>query len=220
MTSLTPHHVEFAAAPDAAADALLQRAQTGDTEAFCELVCEHEARLFRQAILFCGDATQAEDLAQETLVIAWQRLDRFDGRCRLFTWLCGILLNLARNAARKKMPAPLSTLPRGARADADASLAALVDSARSPVEQLQAAERSLAIRHCLDRLPDIHREVIYLRFFVDDSLENIANALGCSLGTVKSRLFHALEKLSAMPELGRLAMAGPAQNNSSHESLP
>jgi RNA polymerase sigma-70 factor (ECF subfamily) len=61
----------------------------------------------------------------------------------------------------------------------------------------------MAIQRCLDRLPAKHREVIQLRFFVGDSIEGIAAALDCSVGTVKSRLFHALEKLHAMPELGR-----------------
>ena len=55
------------------------------------------------------------------------------------------------------------------------------------------------------RLPDIHREVIHLRFFVEDSMERIAAALDCSVGTVKSRLFNALEKLNAMAEIQQIA---------------
>ncbi len=51
---------------------------------------------------------------------------------------------------------------------------------------------------CLQRLSNKHQQVIYLRFYVDESLESIAGALGCSVGTVKSRLFHALEKLRGM----------------------
>ena len=67
----------------------------------------------------------------------------------------------------------------------------------------------MAIQRCLDRLPAKQREVIQLRFFVDDSIEGIAVALDCSVGPVKSRLFHALEKLHARPELSRLATPKP-----------
>jgi RNA polymerase sigma-70 factor, ECF subfamily len=54
------------------------------------------------------------------------------------------------------------------------------------------------VHQCIRALPQKHQDVIYLRFYVDNSLEGIAAALGCSLGTVKSRLFHALEKLRSM----------------------
>jgi RNA polymerase sigma-70 factor (ECF subfamily) len=59
-------------------------------------------------------------------------------------------------------------------------------------------EQAQALRRCIDALPSKHQQVIHLRFYVDDSLEGIAAALGCSVGTVKSRLFHALEKLRRM----------------------
>jgi len=68
------------------------------------------------------------------------------------------------------------------------------------------------VRACIQTLPAKHQQVIYLRFYADDSLEGIAAVLGCSVGTVKSRLFHALEKLRAMnalkPGLPDLKMNG------------
>ena len=60
-----------------------------------------------------------------------------------------------------------------------------------PDEAAQSHEQAALVRKCLDALPAKHQQVIYLRFYVDDSLEGIAAALGCSVGTVKSRLFHA-----------------------------
>ena len=184
---------------------LLRRAQDGDPDAYGELVGEEEARLFRQALLICGDPALAEDLAQETLFTGWRRIGQFDGRCRLFTWLCGILLNLARNSARRKTPTPVSLLSEDSRRQADQWFQSIIDSAESPDERMHRGERAEIIQNCLKRLPDIHREVIYLRFFVDDSLEGIAVALNCSVGTIKSRLFHALEKLEAMAEIHRIA---------------
>lgn len=188
-----------------AAAETLRQAQAGDPEAFCELVREHEERLLRQAVLWCGDAALADDLAQDTLFTAWKQIARFDGRCRFFTWLCGILLNLARNASRKKRPLPVSSLSDDAREHTDRWLDGVVDPTESPEERLHREEREAAIRQCLDRLPGKHREIVYLRFFVDDSLEGIAAALDCPIGTVKSRLSNALEKLQQMPELHRLA---------------
>jgi len=66
---------------------------------------------------------------------------------------------------------------------------------------MEMAERDALVRQCLARLPEKHRQVVYLRFYVDTSLEGIAATLGCSVGTIKSRLFHALRKLSRMSEL-------------------
>ena len=93
------------------------------------------------------------------------------------------------------------------RREADQWLQSLVDAGESPDERLQRYERAEVIQRCLKRLPDIHREVIYLRFFVDGSLEGIAAALDCSVGTIKSRLFSALEKLEAMAEMNRIAQS-------------
>jgi len=83
-----------------------------------------------------------------------------------------------------------------ARTLAQGAVAALVAGDLS--RRLEAAERAAAIRTSLDRLPAKLREVIVLRFYADDSLEGIAAALGCPVGTVKSRLFHGLESLRRM----------------------
>jgi RNA polymerase sigma-70 factor (ECF subfamily) len=183
--------------------ALLRRAQQGDADAFCDLVRDQEERLFQQAFSLCRDAALAEDLAQDTLLVAWRRLDQFTERCRFFTWLCGILINLARNAARRSrnIPQPVSSLAQGSREQADHLLEILAESEATPAEHLQMEERARTVQQCLDRLSEKQREVVYLRFFVDDSLESIASALNCSLGTVKSRLFYALENLNGMSEL-------------------
>jgi len=79
---------------------LLDRARAGDAEAFCELCRAYETPLLRQAMMVCGNATLAEELVQDTLVEAWKCLRRYNGRCRLFTWLCAILLNRYRNSIR------------------------------------------------------------------------------------------------------------------------
>jgi RNA polymerase sigma-70 factor (ECF subfamily) len=177
---------------------LLQRAQAGDAEAFCQLCRPHEARLFRQAFSLCGDKALAEELAQDVLVEAWRCLPRYHGRCQFFTWLCAILLNRYRNVRRRQRPIPLSALDTNEQEGVRCRQEDLVDSAFRPDEVVERKERDDLLHRSLQRLSDKHRQVIYLRFFVDDSLEGIAAALNCSVGTVKSRLFHALEQLRAL----------------------
>ena len=72
-----------------------------------------------------------------------------------------------------------------------------------PDEAAHLREHAALVLACLRELPAKHQQVIYLRFYVDDSIEGIAAVLGCSIGTVKSRLFRALDKLRGMADLGR-----------------
>jgi RNA polymerase sigma-70 factor (ECF subfamily) len=162
----------------------------------------------------CGDASLAEDLAQEALVEAWKSLRRFNGNCRFFTWLCAILLNLHRNVRRERRPVAFSALSAGDQDAAQGGYQSLADEAVGPDEAALAGERAALVRSCLEALPEKQRRVVYLRFYSGDSLEGIAAALGCSVGTVKSRLFTALEKLRTMKAFGRGAPAArPAVSN-------
>ncbi len=74
----------------------------------------------------------------------------------------------------------------------------LADAGARPDEATELHEQAALVRSCIETLPRKHQQVIYLRFFADDSLEGIAAVLGCSVGTIKSRLFHALDKLRRM----------------------
>ncbi|HWX22057.1 MAG TPA: sigma-70 family RNA polymerase sigma factor [Candidatus Binatia bacterium] len=179
---------------------LLDQARDGDTEAFCELCRVHEARLLRQATALCRDATLAQDLAQDTLVEAWKSLHRYSGRCRFFTWLCAILLNRYRNTLRARRP--FWSFANSSQYESCARLEHLPAREARPDQALQLREQAALVRQCVQALPLKHQQVILLRFYVDDSLEGIAAALGCSVGTVKSRLFHALDKLRAMKAMG------------------
>jgi RNA polymerase sigma-70 factor (ECF subfamily) len=181
---------------------LLERARSGDTEAFGELCRAYESRLLRQAHALCESASLAEELAQDTLVEAWKSLRRYNGRCRFFTWLCAILLHRHRNTLRQKRPLPWSALARPQREEFAAQAGNQPAVEAWPDAAAQSRERAALVRRCVAALPRKHQQVIHLRFYADDSLEGIAAALGCSLGTVKSRLFHALEKLRRMRELG------------------
>jgi len=177
---------------------LLSRAQAGDADSFWALCRVHETRLLRQATQLCGDLSLAEDLAQETLFAAWKSIRRFNGQCQFFTWLCAILVNRYRNIRRQRLPVALSALSVTDRDGVHCVLENVCEQSPSPEEMAANAESMRFVRQCLNDLPAKHREVIYLRFYVEDSLEAIAAALDCSVGTVKSRLFNALEKLRKM----------------------
>jgi RNA polymerase sigma-70 factor, ECF subfamily len=177
---------------------LLDQARAGDPQAFGEICRAYETRLLRQALALCANAAAAEDLAQDTLVEAWKSLRRYNGRCQFFTWLCAILLNRYRNTVREKRAIPFSALAPVTRDTFQTNLVLTADQEYPPDLAAVRREQAQALRRCIDALPSKHQQVIHLRFYVDDSLEGIAAALGCSVGTVKSRLFHALEKLRRM----------------------
>ena len=182
------------------AASLLDQARAGDAEAFGEVCRSLETRLLRQALSLCGNMNLAEDLAQDTLVEAWRSLRRYNGKCQFFTWLCAILLNRYRNSFRNKQARRQTPLPEGDE-ELSASRGLLSDPDTLPDEASELHEQALVVQRCIQMLPRKHQEVIYLRFYVDKSLESVASALGCSVGTVKSRLFYALEKLRAMKTL-------------------
>lgn len=177
------------------------RAQSGETEAFCELIHIHGAALLRQSTALCRDSAAAEDLVQETFVEAWKSVRRYNGRCRVFTWLCSILFHRHRNYLRKRRAIPFSFLFRGERETAEARVREVPDPRLIPSESVETGERAARLRRSLGALPDKQRAVVYLRFYAQDSLAGIAAALGCSIGTVKSRLFHGLERLRKMKSI-------------------
>ncbi len=146
----------------------------------------------------CGNAALAEELAEDTLVEAWKCLRLFNGRCEFFTWLCAILLNRYRNSIRNNRLLPVSTLGSREKNEFTKAVEKLPDHGSLPDEAAQLHEQTALVRMCIETLPAKHQQVIFLRFYVDDSLAGIAAALGCSVGTVKSRLFHALDKLRRM----------------------
>ena len=186
---------------------LIDRAQAGEAIAFERLAEQHAARLWRCALALGKDSHWAEDLAQETLVEAWRSLARFDGRCRFSTWLYGVLRHRFlkgrrhQNAARLSAPDALGQVPC---------------TACTPDAAAEASEDAQRVRRAVASLPEEHRLVVELRFFAGATLDEIAAALGCPLGTVKYRLHHGLEKLRQMNLAVNLFTSG----GESRESRP
>jgi RNA polymerase sigma-70 factor (ECF subfamily) len=169
---------------------LIDRAQAGEATAFARLAEKYAARLWRCALALCKDSHWAEDLVQETLVEAWQSLERFDGRYGGFSsWLHGILRHRFLKGRRQQNAASHSTSD---------GLDQTPCMAYTPDRSAEMAEDALRIRRTVAKLPEDHRLVVELRFFAGATLDEIAAALGCPLGTVKSRLHHALKKVRQM----------------------
>ncbi len=168
---------------------LINRAKAGEASAFERLAGQHAAPLWRCALALGKDRHWAEDLVQETLLEAWRSLARFDGRCRFSTWLYGIL----RHRFLKGRPGPSAVRP-----SASDALGQKQCTARSPDQSAELSEDAQRVRQAVTSLPEEQRLVVELRFFAGATLEEIAAALGCPLGTVKSRLHHALGKLRQM----------------------
>ena len=183
---------------------LVERARRGDAGAYEELVRRYQTVAFRTAYLIVGGATQAEDAAQEAFVKAWAALGRFRPGAPLRPWLLQIVANEARNrraAARRRPTIPLDWSD-GANRDA---IQPVSQPADSPEAGALAAERDRELLTALDTLRDDDRLVIAYRYFLDLSEAEMAEALGCARGTVKSRLSRALGRLRQHPSLARTA---------------
>jgi len=178
--------------------ALLNLAQAGDADAFCILASRYDTRLFQQAVGLARNSSLASDLASETIVEAWRSLPRFNGSSRFSTWLFAILLN----RYRKHLSRNRSCFEFGkGHAHQVEHAPESIDTQPNPLELTIRQEKCHYLVECLSQLPDVHREVILLRFFQEASLGEIAAIQECSEGTVKSRLHYALEKLRGMKHI-------------------
>ncbi len=176
---------------------LVRRSRQGDAEAFCVLArtCDH--RLYQQAVALCRDSAAAGDLASETLVEAWKCIARFNGSCRFSTWLYAILVHRYQKFIRRAQSRPLSLsrLPRREAGDHATALEAVTDTAPTPAEGLLQQEITEQLQTAMQELPEIHQQVLLLRFYQGASIAEMAAALDLPVGTVKSRLHHALAQM-------------------------
>jgi RNA polymerase sigma-70 factor (ECF subfamily) len=176
---------------------LVQQCQTGDTEAFDELVRRYKDRVYNVIYRFLGNHEDALDVAQEVFMRAYRGLESFQGHAQVYTWLYSIAANLARNRLRdssrkgRDQGSSLEALQEAAPALAQAAAAVH----ETPRTAAQRHELDAALRHCLDQLPEVYRLAFVLRIFDGLCYEDIASSAGCPAGTVKSRLNQARKLL-------------------------
>lgn len=165
---------------------LIRHATNGDATAWEPLVLAHQEAVFRLSYLLLGDPDDAEDVAQETFLRAWNHLKRFDPARPLRPWLLSIASNLASNR-RRSAGRYLAALTRAFRNEPLSS--ASVEEKSS--QHMQASDLWKAVQSL--NVPD--QQVVYLRYFLDLSVAETAEVLQVAEGTVKSRLSRALERL-------------------------
>lgn len=204
MTAMRTHDGSTRTAPPGAADEdrqLLARVAAQDRAAFQALYFAYHKRLSRFLMRVCRRRELAEEIINDTMFAVWQKAGDFRGEAQVSTWILGIAYRQALKALRRSAGRlPLVSVNVG-----DTSLRELSDDAG-------AAQRELRewLECGLDSLPPPQRLVIELAYFLGHSCEEIAAITDCPVNTVKTRLFHARERLrDRLPGLSGRARTAP-----------
>lgn len=186
------------ALPSLAAETeLADRAARGDHEAFRLLLQRYGNPIYRYAYRLTGNHEDADDMAQETFVRVYQHLKKIDRTQPLKPWIYKICTNLCRNLAAKKRSIPFSVF-ENKDSDDEPSLSAdsIPDDAPDPLDSLAERERAEAVRSAVEALPPKYGMVLQLHYFDDLSYEDMADALGLPLNTVRTHLSRAKAALA------------------------
>lgn len=159
-----------------------------DRDRLQHLINQHYARVRRTALALCGDSWEADEIAQETFLAAIDAARNFRGEASESTWLHGICLRIYRSRVRSAL--------RRMRRGAVWLLRDVRDETAPPSDELsERMQWQQSVWATVAKLPPAQREVVVLRFVEGMSVADIALAVGCPAGTVKSRLHHAMNKL-------------------------
>jgi len=183
---------------DLSDEELVGRARAHDVAAFEELIGRHEEKIYRLAMRFVRNETDAAEILQETFLSAWRNLPGFEGKAQFASWLYRVAVNAALMLLRSQKRHPQvavedvtpETLGEAAR-DASPGLGAGTDWSRRPDEQFQSEELRHQIQVAVDQLPESQRSVFLLRDVDGLSTEETAELLAVTIPTVKTRLHRA-----------------------------
>src|ERR1700736_1234458 len=176
---------------------LVKQCQAGNTEAFDQLVTRYRTRVFAMIYNMVHNEQDAWDLAQDSFVKAWKSIRRFHGRSSFYTWIYRIVMNVTIDWLRKK-----HVKGAGAEFDDAIQLKETEPASRTlpkadplPHERMEQSEIRARIDNAIAQISPEHRAVILMKEIEEMQYHEIAEALGCSIGTVMSRLFYARKKL-------------------------
>ena len=172
---------------------LIQSAQEGDCHAFGLLAEKYRDSLINVAFGFLREKEDALDVAQETLLKAFRKIDGFKRESSLYTWLYRILINLCKDRLRyRKRKKEIYIEDLGE----EGAVFEFPDSGPSPRRLAEKRERERCVQDAIATLPEKQRQALILRESGGLSYKEIARILGCQEGTVMSRLFHARKMLA------------------------
>lgn len=183
-------------ASGASDEALMARYQGGDAGALEALVRRHANPLLGFLVKMTNDRSRAEDLFQETFLRVHRKAASYDPQQRFKSWLYAIAAHAAIDAHRGDARAP-ATLSLDAAPEEGSSLAEQIAAETShPSEALDREERGRRVRAAVGRLPERQRATLILAYFEGLPYAEVAAALGCSVGTVKTQVSRALQTLA------------------------
>ena len=176
---------------------LVKQCQAGQTEAFDQLVTRYRTRVFAMIYNMVHNEQDAWDLAQDSFLKAWKSIKRFQGKSSFYTWIYRIVMNVTIDWLRKKQ-----VKGTGAEFDDAIQLKEVDPASRTlpkadplPHQRMERTEIRARIDAAIAQLSPEHRAVILMKETEDMQYHEIAETLGCSIGTVMSRLFYARKKL-------------------------
>ena len=169
---------------------LLQKSKEGDTKAFEELISVYQKKILNMAYRMLGDKDDAEDAAQDVFIRVYKSLASFHAEAAFSTWLYKIATNVCLDILRRKKRQNTKgtvSIHQFSQEDEEYEMP-IADSAPTPYEEAQKSEARRALEEALLKLGPEQRAVIVLRDINGLSYEEIAEAQGCTLGTIKSRI--------------------------------
>lgn len=179
---------------------LVERTVAGDQRAFELLVIKYQRRIERLIGRMVRDTDLVQDIAQETFIRAYRALHQFRGEAQFYTWLYRIAVNTAKKALMDMKRNPVmyeGALRGGDEEDETSRLERELITDETPETVLAAQEIAQAVNAAMAALPEDLRQAVTLREIEGLSYEEIASAMACPIGTVRSRIFRAREAISA-----------------------
>ena len=176
-------------------ESLVRQAQGGDLAAYDELVRRHQQRIYATVYHMTANHEDANDLAQDSFIKAYQAIKSFKGGSSFYTWLYRIAVNKTINFLKqRKNRTHMSLNDLDFNAEHDPDLMALI-SDKTPRREAGLTELQEKLNAALLKLSEPHRLVVVLHDVQGQSHEEIAKIMGCNIGTVRSRLFYARQQL-------------------------
>lgn len=195
-TAILDLNPDYSAGTELDDQRLIELLRVGDERAYEELLTRFQQPVYTLSLRLLNDEGEASDVVQEVFLKVFRNIGHFRGQSSLKTWIYRITVNEAHNARRwffrhRRREVELDTDPYRTRSWREA----IPDNTRSPFEVAFDREQAGIIQAALDRINPVFRSAVVLRDITDLSYEDIAEILGVSLGTVKSRILRGREAL-------------------------